>query len=110
MHLQDAWPKRAKRAPTERDYTAWLGGRAMTDGVMRSGKLTPTEVKAYLLSDQFRLEGFKGQAMGPPAAATDHPGRRHACACLGLASGRLPAPHQRHRHAWLRPAGDQVQA
>jgi ABC transporter substrate binding protein (PQQ-dependent alcohol dehydrogenase system) len=63
MHLQDALPKLAKRAPTERDYTAWLGGRALTDGVMRSGKLTPSEVKAYLLSDQFRLEGFKGQAM-----------------------------------------------
>jgi ABC transporter substrate binding protein (PQQ-dependent alcohol dehydrogenase system) len=63
MHFQDALPKLAKRAPTERDYTAWLGGRSMTDGVMRSGKLTPPEVKAYLLSDQFRLEGFKGQAM-----------------------------------------------
>ena len=63
MHLQDAIPKIAKRAPTERDYTAWLGGRALTDGVMRSGKLTPPEVKAYLLSDHFRLEGFKGQAM-----------------------------------------------
>ena len=63
MHLQDAIPKIAKRVPTERDYTAWLGGRAMTDGVMRSGKLTPPEVKTYLLSDQFRLEGFKGQAM-----------------------------------------------
>jgi ABC transporter substrate binding protein (PQQ-dependent alcohol dehydrogenase system) len=63
MHLQDALPKLAKRAPTERDYTGWLGGRALTDGVMRSGKLTPPEVKAYLLSDQFRLEGFKGQAM-----------------------------------------------
>lgn len=63
MHLQDALPKLAKRAPTERDYTAWLGGRSLTDGVMRSGKLTPPEAKAYLLSDQFRLEGFKGQAM-----------------------------------------------
>jgi ABC transporter substrate binding protein (PQQ-dependent alcohol dehydrogenase system) len=63
MHLQDALPKLAKRAPTERDYTAWLGGRALTDGVMRSGKLMPSQVKAYLLSDQFRLEGFKGQAM-----------------------------------------------
>ena len=47
----------------ERDYTAWLGGRALTDGIMRSGKTTPPEVKAYLLSDQFKLEGFKGQAM-----------------------------------------------
>ena len=63
MHLQDALPKLAKRPPTERDYTAWLGGRAMTDGIMRSGETTPPKVKAYLLSDQFRLEGFKGQAM-----------------------------------------------
>jgi ABC transporter substrate binding protein (PQQ-dependent alcohol dehydrogenase system) len=63
MHLQDALPKIAHRAPTERDYTAWLGGRAMTDAVMRSDATTPPKVKAYLLSDQFRLEGFKGQAM-----------------------------------------------
>jgi len=63
MHFQNGLPKLAKRKPVERDYTAWLGGRALTDGIMRSGKTTPPEVKAYLLSDQFKLEGFKGQAM-----------------------------------------------
>ncbi len=63
MHFQNALPKIAKRKPVERDYTAWLGGRALTDGIMRSDKTTPPEVKAYLLSDQFKLEGFKGQAM-----------------------------------------------
>ena len=63
MHFQNGLPKLAKRRPVERDYTAWLGGRALTDGIMRSGKTTPPEVKAYLLSDQFKLEGFKGQAM-----------------------------------------------
>jgi len=35
----------------------------LTDGIMRSGKTTPPEVKAHLLSDAFKLEGFKGQAM-----------------------------------------------
>jgi ABC transporter substrate binding protein (PQQ-dependent alcohol dehydrogenase system) len=63
MHFQNGLPKLAKRRPVERDYTAWLGGRALTDGIMRSGKTSPPEVKAYLLSDQFKLEGFKGQAM-----------------------------------------------
>ncbi len=63
MHFQNGLPKLAKRRPVERDYTAWLGGRALTDGIMRSGKTTPPEVKAYLLSTAFKLEGFKGQAM-----------------------------------------------
>jgi ABC transporter substrate binding protein (PQQ-dependent alcohol dehydrogenase system) len=63
MHFQNGLPKLAKRRPVERDYTAWLGGRSLTDGIMRSGKTKPAEVKAYMLSDQFKLEGFKGQAM-----------------------------------------------
>lgn len=63
MHFQNAIPRIAKRAPVERDYTAWLGFRALADSAMKSGTTTPQEVKAYMLSDQFKLEGFKGQAM-----------------------------------------------
>ena len=63
MHFQNGLPKLAKRRPVERDYTAWLGGRSLTDGIMRSGETTPVKVKEYLLSDKFKLEGFKGQAM-----------------------------------------------
>jgi len=63
MHFQNALPKIAHRKPVERDYIAWLGFRAIADGAMKSGKKTPKDVKAYLLSDKFRLEGFKGQAM-----------------------------------------------
>jgi len=63
MHFQNAIPRIAKRDPVERDYTAWLGFRALADSAMKSGKTTPQEVKAYMLSDQFKLEGFKGQAM-----------------------------------------------
>src|SRR6476646_6178145 len=58
------WGRKAfRRWPVERDDTSWLGGRALTDGIMRSGKTTPPEVKAFFLSDAFKLEGFKGQAM-----------------------------------------------
>jgi ABC transporter substrate binding protein (PQQ-dependent alcohol dehydrogenase system) len=63
MHFQNGLPKLAKRRPVERDYTAWLGGRSLTDGIMRSGETAPAKVKEYLLSDKFKLEGFKGQAM-----------------------------------------------
>jgi ABC transporter substrate binding protein (PQQ-dependent alcohol dehydrogenase system) len=63
MHFQNAIPRIAKRPPVERDYTAWLGFRALADSAMKSGKVTPQDVKAYMLSDQFKLEGFKGQAM-----------------------------------------------
>lgn len=63
MHFQNAIPRLAKRQPVERDYTAWLGFRAIADAAMKSGTTAPQEVKAYMLSDQFKLEGFKGQAM-----------------------------------------------
>ena len=63
MHFQNAIPRLADRPPVERDYTAWLGVRSITDSAMKSGKTKPQEVKEYMLSDQFKLEGFKGQAM-----------------------------------------------
>jgi ABC transporter substrate binding protein (PQQ-dependent alcohol dehydrogenase system) len=63
MTFQDDLLKLAKRDATERDYTAWIGVRALTDAAMRSGKTTAPEIKAYLLSDDFNLEGHKGQAM-----------------------------------------------
>jgi ABC transporter substrate binding protein (PQQ-dependent alcohol dehydrogenase system) len=63
MHFQNAIPRIAKRTPVERDYTAWLGFRALADSAMKSGKTAPQDVKAFMLSDAFKLEGFKGQAM-----------------------------------------------
>ncbi|MEE9589584.1 MAG: ABC transporter substrate-binding protein, partial [Hyphomicrobiaceae bacterium] len=63
MHFQNAVPRLAKRPPVERDYTGWLAFRVLADSAMKSGKTAPEEVKAYMLSDAFKLEGFKGQAM-----------------------------------------------
>jgi ABC transporter substrate binding protein (PQQ-dependent alcohol dehydrogenase system) len=63
MHLQNALPRQAKRKTTERDYTGWLGVRAIADSAMRSHKTKPQELKEFLLSDKFKLEGFKGQAL-----------------------------------------------
>lgn len=63
MHFQNAIPRLAKRPPVERDYTAWLAFRALADSAMKSGKVSPQELRTYMLSDAFKLEGFKGQAM-----------------------------------------------
>ncbi|MEZ5828179.1 MAG: ABC transporter substrate-binding protein [Hyphomicrobiales bacterium] len=63
MHFQNAIPRLANRTPVERDYTAWLGFRSLADAAMKSGKVSPKGVKKYLLSDEFKVEGFKGQAM-----------------------------------------------
>jgi ABC transporter substrate binding protein (PQQ-dependent alcohol dehydrogenase system) len=63
MHFQNAIPRIADRKPVERDYTAWLGFRAVADAAMKSGKTDPKAVKKYMLSDEFKLEAFKGQAL-----------------------------------------------
>ena len=63
MTFQDDIYKLAKRDAAERDYTAWIGLRALTDAAMRSGKTTVPELKAYILSDDFNLEGHKGIAL-----------------------------------------------
>ncbi len=63
MTFQDDMLKLAKRDSTERDYTAWIGVRALTDAAMRSGKTTVPEIKQFILSDEFNLEGHKGLAL-----------------------------------------------
>jgi len=63
MHFQNAIPRLAGRKPVERDYTAWLGFRALADAAMKSGETAPEAVKKYMLSDDFKLEAFKGQAL-----------------------------------------------
>lgn len=63
MRFQRAMPKLAGRSPVERDYTAWLGLRTFFNGALKTGKTTPEDIKEYLLSDEFRLEAYKGQAL-----------------------------------------------
>ena len=106
MHFQNAIPRLAKRPPVERDYTAWLGFRALADSAMKSGKTSPAEVKAYMLSpvQARRLQGPGHELphLGPSDAPADRARRRHPRSGFDFAAGGLPASHQRHRHAWLR--------
>jgi ABC transporter substrate binding protein (PQQ-dependent alcohol dehydrogenase system) len=63
MTFQNDLFKLAKRDATERDYTAWLGVRALTDAAMRAGKTSVPDIKAFILSKDFNLEGHKGIAL-----------------------------------------------
>jgi ABC transporter substrate binding protein (PQQ-dependent alcohol dehydrogenase system) len=63
MRFQRAILRQANREATERDYTGWLGVRTITESILKSNKTTPEEVKAYMLSPDFKLEASKGQAL-----------------------------------------------
>jgi ABC transporter substrate binding protein (PQQ-dependent alcohol dehydrogenase system) len=58
--LQNRFEKQAKRVMTERDFTAWLGVRVVGEAVTRSAKNDPADVRAYILSKDFEVAGFKG--------------------------------------------------
>ena len=59
MTFQNDLYKLAKRDATERDYTSWLGVRALTDAAMRAGKTSVPDIKQFILSKDFNLEGHK---------------------------------------------------
>lgn len=63
MRFQRALPELANRGPVERDYTAWLGLRALSNAALQTGKTKPNAIRKYLLSDDFKLEAYKGQAL-----------------------------------------------
>jgi ABC transporter substrate binding protein (PQQ-dependent alcohol dehydrogenase system) len=56
-------PDIAGRSPIERDYTAWLGFRSLAEAAMKTGKTKPKDIRKYLLSEDFKLEAYKGQAL-----------------------------------------------
>lgn len=63
IQLQTRFRSKVKRPMTERDYMAWLAVRAFGETVTRSGASDLSGWRAYLMSKQFQLAGFKGQAM-----------------------------------------------
>ena len=63
LQMQRRFEVFAHRAMTEHDYAGWLALRIVGDAVIRSGKTAPADLKAFLRSDQFEVDGFKGQAL-----------------------------------------------
>jgi ABC transporter substrate binding protein (PQQ-dependent alcohol dehydrogenase system) len=61
--MQNRFERAANRSMTERDYAAWLGMRAFGEAVTRTSKSDVADVRAYMMSKEFGVAGFKGQGM-----------------------------------------------
>ncbi len=61
--LQHRFEREVGRIMTERDYSAWLGVRAFGEAVTRINSAKPADIRAYFLSDNFGLPGYKGEGM-----------------------------------------------
>jgi ABC transporter substrate binding protein (PQQ-dependent alcohol dehydrogenase system) len=61
--MQRRFGKFAKRIMFERDYTGWLAVRSIGEAVSRTGKADPQSIRDFLLTDAFKLAGFKGEGL-----------------------------------------------
>lgn len=61
--LQSRFRDLAHRGMNDIDYAAWVGVRSVGEAVTRAGAITASEVRAYLLSDDFQIDGFKGRKL-----------------------------------------------
>jgi ABC transporter substrate binding protein (PQQ-dependent alcohol dehydrogenase system) len=61
--MQNRFERAANRAMTERDYYGWLAVRVFGEAVLRTNASDAKTLKAYLLSKEFGVAGFKGQGL-----------------------------------------------
>ncbi len=61
--LQHRFEREVGRIMTERDYSAWLAIRSLGETIIHINSVKPADVRAYLLSDRFGVDGYKGEAM-----------------------------------------------
>jgi ABC transporter substrate binding protein (PQQ-dependent alcohol dehydrogenase system) len=63
VQLQERFEAHAAREMQGRDYAAWLAVRAVGEAVTRTGSAEPAQLRRYMLSEAFALDGFKGRAL-----------------------------------------------
>ena len=52
-----------RRFMTDNDYNAWLAMRVLGEAVSRTKSADPARLREFILSDDFEVAGFKGQAL-----------------------------------------------
>ncbi len=60
VQIQNRFKEQAGRWMEEEDYGAYLAVRSIGEAVTRTGSVDMPTIKAYLMSDQFALQGYKG--------------------------------------------------
>lgn len=63
VQLQDRFEEGARRSMRPRDYAAWAAMRTLGEALTRTGSADAATVRSYILSDDFKLDGFKGRAL-----------------------------------------------
>ncbi len=61
--LQSRFQEQHSRDMTGPDYAAWAAVRTLGEAVTRTNATNPETLRAYILSDDFELAGFKGRAL-----------------------------------------------
>lgn len=63
VQLQGRFRDVAGRDMLSEDYAAWIAVRSIGEAVTRTGSGEAAVLRAYMLSDKFRLDGFKGRPL-----------------------------------------------
>jgi ABC transporter substrate binding protein (PQQ-dependent alcohol dehydrogenase system) len=63
IQLQNRFRKARDRTMRDEDILAWMAVRMVGEAVTRAGSTHPEAVRDYVLSDEFELAGFKGEAL-----------------------------------------------
>lgn len=63
VQIQNRFKTLAQRQMLEQDYAAYLAVRSIGETVTRTHSVEATKIKAYLLSDRFKLQGYKGRPL-----------------------------------------------
>ncbi|MEE9333987.1 MAG: ABC transporter substrate-binding protein [Granulosicoccaceae bacterium] len=61
--IQRRFEKIANRIMTEKDYSSWLAMRTLGEAITKTASSNPATIREFLLSDKFKLAGFKGKAL-----------------------------------------------
>ncbi|TXL00076.1 branched-chain amino acid ABC transporter substrate-binding protein [Methylococcaceae bacterium HT4] len=63
VQIQNRFKAMASRQMQEQDYAAYLAVRAIGEAVTRTRAMDAVSIKAYLLSADFKLQGYKGRPL-----------------------------------------------
>ncbi|WP_299614591.1 ABC transporter substrate-binding protein [uncultured Tateyamaria sp.] len=61
--LQSRFEEEHARDMTAQDYAAWAAVRTLGEALTRTNAIDPETLRAYILSDEFELAGFKGRPL-----------------------------------------------
>jgi ABC transporter substrate binding protein (PQQ-dependent alcohol dehydrogenase system) len=61
--LQHRFEREVGRIMTERDYSAYIGVRSFGEAAFHVNSAKAADIRAYLLSDRFSIDGYKGEGM-----------------------------------------------